>query len=287
MRLQHGYRPRRCAPHVHTQGPCHRGDGREDIGAFAGEPIDHECTRRHPRGEHMAGIDAEVGDQLGDQSRDEPDVIDSLPVGHRRSAAVGPTEVDAVGVDHDEPVRIGDGIVVRFPLPIRPDRPGTMEIHDETGRMLETRRHVQAVGAGQSPEVKPAWLARPGRPGSASGKTRDHTKGRQRQMTTTSESQARRFHWRYWTATTAGALSYPETFPQSVDITGAAHRKVLRGSPLVRGPPAAVQALAIRDEQRVAAAEVRAYRDRGRDIGCAVARDDDGGQTGGGRGPQA
>ena len=107
----------------------------------------------------MAGIDAEVRDQLGDQPSDEPDVVDPLAVGHRRTTAVGPTEVDAVGVDHDEPVRIGYGVVVRFPLPTGPDRPGTVQIHDETRRMLETRRHVQAVGAGQAPEVKPPWLA--------------------------------------------------------------------------------------------------------------------------------
>ena len=169
--------------------------------------FDHERTRRYPGGEHVAGIDAEVGDQLGDQSRDEPHVIDSLLVGHRSTTAIGPAEVDAVGVHHDEPVRIGDGVVVRIPLPTGADHPGTVQIHDEPRGMLETRRHVKAVCAGQSPEVKPPWLACPGTPGSAPGKARAHTKGRQRQMTTTSKSHPRTCHRRYCTATTTGALN--------------------------------------------------------------------------------
>ena len=51
----------------------------------------------------------------------------------------------------------------------------------------------------------------------------------------------------------------------------------------MRGPPAAVQALAIRDEQRLTGGVVRANRHRSRDIGGAVARDHDGRQTRGGR----
>jgi hypothetical protein len=37
----------------------------------------------------VAGIDAEVGDQLACECRDEPYVVDPLPVGLRRTAAVG------------------------------------------------------------------------------------------------------------------------------------------------------------------------------------------------------
>ena len=160
-----------------------------------------------------------------------------------------------------------------------------MQVHNETRRMLETRRHMQAVGAGHSPEVEPPRLAGPGASGNAPSKTRDHTKGRQRQMTTTSESQARTCHWRYWTATTTGALNYAETFTNWSTIgKGSGVRteseSALRGRPLVGGPPAAVQALAIRDEQRLGAAEIGAYRHRGREVGGAAAGDDDGGQTG-------
>src|ERR1700754_3405447 len=87
-----------------------------------------------------------------------------------------------------------------------------MQIDDETRRVLETRGHVQAVCPGQASEVKPPRLTGPGTPYATPGKAPRHTKSRQRQMTTTSQSQARRFHWRYWTATTTGALSYSETF---------------------------------------------------------------------------
>ena len=233
----------------------------------------------------MAWIDAEVGDQLGDQSRDEPDVVDSLPVGHRRTAAVGPTEVDAVGVDHDEPVRIGYGVVVRFPLPTGSDRAGTVQIDDETRRMLEARRHVQAVCAGQASDVEPPRLAcRCGR--STTGKTHNDTEhGRQRKMATTSDGQARTCHWRYWTAATTGALNYSETFTNRSTVGKVRPGRVpqLRGGPLVGGPPAAVQPLAIRDEQRLGATVFGAYRHRGRELGGTAARDDDGGQSGGGR----
>jgi hypothetical protein len=87
-----------------------------------------------------------------------------------------------------------------------------MQIHDKTRRMLETRGHVQAVSAGQAPEVKPPWLA--GRCSrSTPGQTHaDRDNDRPYQMATTSDDQARRFHWRYWTPTTTGTLNYSETF---------------------------------------------------------------------------
>jgi hypothetical protein len=111
-------------------------------------------------------------------------------------------------------MRVGDGIVVRIPLLIRPGRAGAMQVHHETDRVVETGGHVQAVGANEASEIKPLRLAGngPSTPGTDSGKARDHTKGRQRQMATTSDGQARSFHWRYWTATTTGALNYSETF---------------------------------------------------------------------------
>src|SRR6478609_4906501 len=141
----------------------------------------------------MAGIDAEVGDQLACQCRDEPYVVDPLPVGLRRTAAVSPTEVNTVGVRHEEPMGVGDGIVVRIPLLIRPGRAGAMQVHHETYRLVETGGHVQAVGANEASEIKPLRLAGngPSTPGTDSGKARDHTKCRQRQMATTSDGQAR------------------------------------------------------------------------------------------------
>src|ERR1700750_2492980 len=57
-----------------------------------------------------------------------------------------------------------------------------------------------------------------------------------------------------------------------------ARLQVLRGRPLLRSPPPAVQALAIRDEQRFTGAVVGAHRERSREIGSAVTRDDDRGQ---------
>src|SRR6478736_2239184 len=53
--------------------------------------------------------------------------------------------------------------------------------------------------------------------------------------------------------------------------------------PLMCGPPAAVQALAIRDEQRLTGGVVRANGNRSRDVGGAVARDHDGRKARGGR----
>ena len=66
-----------------------------------------------PGGVHATGVNAEIGYQFADQSCDEAHVVDSLPVGYRRTAAIGPAEINAVGVSDDESVRVGDGIEVR------------------------------------------------------------------------------------------------------------------------------------------------------------------------------
>ena len=91
--------------------------------------------------------DAEVRGQLGDQPRDEPDVVDPLLIGRRRTAAVGPAEVDAVGVDHHEPVCIGRRVVVRYEVRVALPVVGVL---DPQHRFV----HVRARGQSTSIELQ-------------------------------------------------------------------------------------------------------------------------------------
>ena len=64
----------------------------------------------------------------------ETHVVDALTVGHRRTAAVGPAEVDAVGVGHHESVLIGDRVVAGQSGLIGTGHPGAVQIQHQCHR---------------------------------------------------------------------------------------------------------------------------------------------------------
>ena len=103
----------------------------------AAEPVGHERARRHPGGEDPAAVDAEVlGEPIG-QRHEEAHIVDTLTVGYRGAASVGPAEVDAVGIDHDEPVLVGDGVVVRHRRLRARGHSGAVQVDHEARRLLE------------------------------------------------------------------------------------------------------------------------------------------------------
>ena len=94
---------------------------------------------------------------------EEPHVVDTLAVGDRRAAAVGPAEVDAIGVCHDEPVLVGDGVVVRQRRLPTAGRSGAVQIDHEACRMVEASRDMHLIGAWQSPDHQLTWSVSTGK----------------------------------------------------------------------------------------------------------------------------
>ena len=70
------------------------------------------------------------------------------------------TQVDPVGVHHDEPVRVGDGVVVRKRGLIGSGGTGGVQVDHQPRRGLNTRGHVHGVGPGHAPEVELGGLRR-------------------------------------------------------------------------------------------------------------------------------
>ena len=86
---------------------------------------------------------------------EEADVVDSLPVGHRGAAPVGPAEVDAVGINHHEPVLIGDGVVVRRRRLLSSGHTGAVQVYHQTVRLFDPGRDMHEVGALKSTDRDP------------------------------------------------------------------------------------------------------------------------------------
>ena len=132
--------------------PRDRSDGGEDVCTRTRQPVGHECARRHSGGEHPAGVDAEVLREPIGQRDEEAHIVDTLTVGHRSATPVGPAEVDAVGIDHDEPVLISDGVVVRHRRLSATGHPGAVQVDHQAGGLRESGWGVYEVIALQSPE---------------------------------------------------------------------------------------------------------------------------------------
>jgi hypothetical protein len=71
----------------------------------------------------VARIGAVVGGELADERRDEPDVVDPASVGLGRPASIGPVLIDAIGINDNKPMRVGDRVIVGQRLLPRPVPP--------------------------------------------------------------------------------------------------------------------------------------------------------------------
>ena len=126
---------------------------------------------------------AVVTDQLIDQRREEADVVDTLAIGCRCPASIGPALIDAIGIRDDEAERVGDGVVVRDRLLRCATGPGSVQVDHQTGRVVIADRGMDDVGAlntieGQRLPRTTTWNRRGGGPLSQKARGDDDHHGR-------------------------------------------------------------------------------------------------------------
>lgn len=157
MGCEHRHRPGRVARDIGAKRPGNRSDGGEQIGTLTPSGW-YEGADGQARDEDATTGDPVVGDELGGQRRDEPDVVDSLAIRNGGAPAVGPTQVDAVGVGHDEPVGVGNRVVAGQCGLSATGAACGMQVDHQRRRTFDADRRMHHVRARQTAVVELSGL---------------------------------------------------------------------------------------------------------------------------------